>query len=119
MAKGVEREVFQTLMNKAKHDVQVKRQFSPEQMRELALNYQKTIRGIGIGIVEDLYILQTRDMITIKKKENFDAFVESLEMTRAILGKGIGVSGSALAGRAVFTVEHKSTGCGTMTPARP
>ena len=258
MAKGVEREVFQTLMNKAKHDVQVKRQFSPEQMRELALNYQKTIRGIGIGIgipddpwlqltgaiemvldswnttktkeyralmdvsdawgtaviiqamvfgnkgpeagsgvlftahpyrkvrrvalwgdyatadqgedivsglvttypvsveqaeldgrskdmslerrfpniyqrlrdiardlvyekqwnpqdieftfegpeVDDLYILQTRDMITIKKKENFDAFVESLEMSRAILGKGIGVSGSALAGRAVFTVEH-------------
>jgi len=258
MAKGVEREVFQVLMNqaKAKHDVQVKRQFSPEQMRELALNYQKTIRGIGIGIpddpwlqltgaiemvldswntpktkeyralmdvsdawgtaviiqamvfgntspesgsgvlftahpyrkvrrvalwgdyatedqgedivsglvttypvsveqaeldgrskdlslerrfpkiyqrlrdiardlvyekqwnpqdieftfegpeAEDLFMLQSRDMITIKKKENFDAFVESMEMNKAILGKGIGVSGSALAGRAVFTVAH-------------
>jgi len=258
MAKGVEREVFQVLMNKAKakHDVQVKRQFSPAQMQELALNYQRAIRGIGIGIpddpwlqltgaiemvleswntpktreyralmdvsdswgtaviiqamvfgnnsaeagsgvlftahpyrkvrrvalwgdyatadqgedivsglvttypvsveqaeldgrskelslerrfpkiyqqlreiardlvyekqwnpqdieftfegpeAEDLYILQTRDMITIKKKENFDAFVESLEMTKSILGKGIGVSGSALAGRAVFTVDH-------------
>ena len=258
MAKGVEREVFQTLMNKAKskHDVQVKRQFSPAQMRDLALNYQKTIRGIGIGIpddpwlqltgaiemvldswntpktkeyralmdvsdswgtaviiqamvfgnknpesgsgvlftahpyrkvrrvalwgdyatadqgedivsglvttypvsveqaeldgrskelslerrfpkiyqrlrdiardlvyekqwnpqdieftfegpeAEDLYILQTRDMITIKKKENFDAFVESLEMTKSIVGKGIGVSGSALAGRAVFSVTN-------------
>ncbi|MDD5757481.1 MAG: PEP/pyruvate-binding domain-containing protein [Desulfobulbaceae bacterium] len=258
MAKGVEREIFQVLMNqaKAKHDVQVKRQFSAEQMRELALNYQKTIRGIGIGIpddpwlqltgaiemvldswdtpktreyrtlmdvsdswgtaviiqamvfgnistesgsgvlftahpyrkvrrvalwgdyatadqgedivsglvtsypvsieqaeldgrskelslekrfpqiyqrlrdiardlvyekqwnpqdieftfegpeADDLFILQSRDMITIKKKENFDAFVDSLELTKAILGKGIGVSGSALAGRAVFTVAH-------------
>ncbi len=258
MAKGVEREVFQTLMNKAKarHDVQVKRQFSSEQMRDLALNYQKAIRGIGIGIPDDpwlqltgaietvldswdttktkefralmdvsdawgtaviiqamvfgnhsqesgsgvlftahpyrkvrrvalwgdyapadqgedivsglvttypisveqaeidgrskdlslerrfpnvyqrlrdiardlvyekqwnpqdieftfegpeagdLYILQTRDMITIKKQENFDTFADSLETSKSILGKGIGVSGSALAGRAVFTVAN-------------
>lgn len=55
---------------------------------------------------DDLYILQTRDMITIKKKENFDAFIDSLEMTKAIIGTGIGVSGSALAGRAVFTVDN-------------
>nr|MDA8159672.1 PEP-utilizing enzyme [Desulfobacteraceae bacterium] len=258
MAKGVEREVFQTLMNKAKarHDVQVKRQFSPEQMRDLALNYQKAIRGIGIGIpddpwlqltgaietvldswdtpktkefralmdvsdawgtaviiqamvfgnhsqesgsgvlftahpyrkvrrvalwgdyapadqgedivsglvttypisveqaeidgrskdlslerrfpnvyqrlrdiardlvyekqwnpqdieftfegpeAEDLFILQTRDMITIKKQENFDTFADSPETSKSILGKGIGVSGSALAGRAVFSVAN-------------
>ncbi len=258
MTKGMQRETFQALMDsaKAKHDVQVKRQFTPEQMKELALSYQKTIRGIGIGIPDDpwlqliaalkmvldswntsktkeyralmdvsdswgtaviiqamvfgnlnakagsgvlftahpyrkvrrvalwgdyapgdqgedivsglvttypisveqaeidgrskdftlerrfpkiylrlreiarelvyekhwnpqdieftfegpepvdLYILQSRDMITIKKKENFDTFIESLEMTKAILGKGIGVSGSALAGRAVFTVEN-------------
>jgi len=54
----------------------------------------------------DLYILQTRDMITIKKKESFSAFVDGPEMTKAILGKGIGVSGSALAGLAVFTMEN-------------
>ena len=55
---------------------------------------------------KDLYILQTRDMITIKKKENFGTFIDSIEMTKSILGKGIGVSGSALVGRAVFTVEN-------------
>ncbi len=55
---------------------------------------------------KDLYLLQTRDMITIKKKENFDTFIDSMEMNKAILGKGIGVSGSALAGRAVFTMEN-------------
>ena len=51
----------------------------------------------------DLYLLQTRDMITIKKKERFDVFAESPELESSFLAKGIGVSGSALAGRAVFT----------------
>ena len=55
---------------------------------------------------EDLYILQTRDMITVKKKERFDVFVESETLQDNILGKGIGVSGSALSGLAVFTEEN-------------
>ncbi|MEN8189490.1 MAG: PEP/pyruvate-binding domain-containing protein [Thermodesulfobacteriota bacterium] len=55
---------------------------------------------------EDLYILQTRDMITIKKKERFSVFVDSDEFSRSFLTRGIGVSGSALSGRAVFTEEH-------------
>lgn len=56
--------------------------------------------------VSDLYILQTRDMITIKKKENFHVFEESAALTKALFGKGIGVSGSAMSGRAVFTTEN-------------
>jgi pyruvate,orthophosphate dikinase len=55
---------------------------------------------------EDLFILQTRDMITIKKRERFSVFEASPKFARDILGKGIGVSGSALSGRAVFTVEN-------------
>ncbi len=55
---------------------------------------------------EDLYILQTRDMITIKKKETFHVFEESGGFEKYILGKGIGVSGSALSGRAVFTADN-------------
>ena len=55
---------------------------------------------------EDLHILQTRDMITIKKKEQFQVFVESEILQQAYLGKGIGVSGSALSGLAVFTDEN-------------
>jgi pyruvate,orthophosphate dikinase len=55
---------------------------------------------------EQLYILQTRDMITIKKKEHFRVFEESESQQAAILGKGIGVSGSALSGLAVFTDEN-------------
>ena len=53
-----------------------------------------------------LFLLQTRDMITIKKQERFQVFVEAEELGKAVLGKGIGVSGSALSGRAVFTEEN-------------
>jgi len=55
---------------------------------------------------ENLYILQTRDMITIKKKEHLNVFVDSDVAHKEILTKGIGVSGSAMSGRAVFTVEN-------------
>ncbi|MBU0946841.1 MAG: phosphoenolpyruvate synthase [Proteobacteria bacterium] len=54
----------------------------------------------------ELYLLQTRDMITIKKQERFQVFVETEALHTAVLGKGIGVSGSALSGRAVFTEQN-------------
>jgi pyruvate,orthophosphate dikinase len=53
---------------------------------------------------EDFYLLQTRDMITIKKKESFLVFAG--DITPDILGHGIGVSGSAMSGRAVFSAEN-------------
>lgn len=55
---------------------------------------------------DKLYLLQTRDMITIKKKEHLNVFVEHDKLEAAHLGKGVGVSGSALSGRAVFTEEN-------------
>ena len=58
---------------------------------------------------DQLYILQTRDMITIKKKEHLNIFVDDEVVREKILGKGIGVSGSALSGRAVFTEDNIRT----------
>jgi len=55
---------------------------------------------------EDLFLLQTRDMITIKKREKFAVFTEGKGLEKAMLGFGIGVSGSALSGRAVFTAAN-------------
>ncbi|MFW2365374.1 MAG: PEP/pyruvate-binding domain-containing protein [Desulforhopalus sp.] len=55
---------------------------------------------------DKLFLLQTRDMITIKKKEHLNVFVEHDLLEEAHLGKGVGVSGSALSGRAVFTEEN-------------
>jgi pyruvate,orthophosphate dikinase len=43
-------------------------------------------------------------MITIKKKESF--FVFDWDITSHILGHGIGVSGSAMSGRAVFNTAN-------------
>lgn len=56
---------------------------------------------------KDLYYLQTRDMITIKKQEHLNVFVETEpgELEAAWIGSGVGVSGSALSGRAVFSEE--------------
>ncbi len=61
MAAGMERDTFQTLMNeaKARHGVQVKKEFTPAQMRELALEYEKNIRRQGIGIPEDPWLQLT------------------------------------------------------------
>lgn len=59
-------------------------------------------------LAEDLYVLQTRDMITIRKKEHFDVFTKSKEVLKNLIGKGLGVSGSALSGRAVFTADNIS-----------
>jgi len=55
---------------------------------------------------EQLFILQTRDMITIKKKEHLNVFVDSDLAHKAILAKGIGVSGSAMSGKAVFNEDN-------------
>jgi pyruvate,orthophosphate dikinase len=67
MANGMEREDFQELMNghKRQHDVHYKRDFSPEQMRQLALNYQRALRGRGFGMPEDpwLQLIGAVDMV--------------------------------------------------------
>ncbi|MFO7963493.1 MAG: PEP/pyruvate-binding domain-containing protein [Desulfobacterales bacterium] len=54
---------------------------------------------------EDLYLLQTRDMAIRERKKvftfDYDAITEE-----SIIGHGIGVSGGAMAGRVVFTLEE-------------
>ena len=55
-----------------------------------------------------MYLLQTRDMITIKKKEHLNVFVDSDLAHKSILAKGIGVSGSAMCGKAVFNEDNIS-----------
>jgi len=55
---------------------------------------------------QDLFILQARDLSLrdTKKIERFDSDHDSLE--KAYLGQGIGVSGGAMSGRIVFTLEE-------------
>ena len=51
-----------------------------------------------------LYILQTRDMVSAKR-ERFEVFSPSPSLEESFIGKGIGVSGGALSGRIVLTLE--------------
>jgi len=54
---------------------------------------------------EDLYILQVRDMVTQEERPRIRVFGNVAELERYFLGKGIGVSGGALSGRVVFSLE--------------
>ncbi len=53
----------------------------------------------------ELYLLQTRDMVT-SKIQSLAHFIPSEELKNSLLGRGIGVCGGALSGRAVFNIEN-------------
>jgi pyruvate,orthophosphate dikinase len=54
---------------------------------------------------EDLYLLQTRDM-TIRERKQVRTF-DATELSRVpLLGHGLGVSGGAMSGRLVFTLDE-------------
>ena len=54
---------------------------------------------------EDLYLLQTRDMAIRERKEAGTFDLDTIDGDR-MLGHGIGVSGGAISGRIVFTLEE-------------
>ena len=87
--------IYQELLRISRDLVYVKR-WNPQEI-------EFTFEGPA---ADELYVLQTRDMITIKKKEHLNVFVDSPALSPSYLGKGVGVSGSALSGRAVFTEEN-------------
>jgi len=88
-------QIYQRLLSIAR-DLVYEKRWNPQEI-------EFTFEGPSEG---DLYLLQTRDMITIKKKERLNVFSESEEFNDHILGKGVGVSGSALSGIAVFSEDN-------------
>ena len=58
---------------------------------------------------EDLYILQARDMSLRDRKKIVDFDEKPEVLDQAYLGQGIGVSGGAMNGRIVFTLEEIDT----------
>ena len=55
---------------------------------------------------KDLFILQARDMSLRDRKKLVDFDVDPETLDKAYLGQGIGVSGGAMSGRIVFTLEE-------------
>ena len=66
--------------------------------QEIEFTFEKALR-------EGLYILQTRDMAQRETKK-LEIFKETDALKESFLGNGIGVSGGALSGRAVYTEEE-------------
>ncbi|WP_457756103.1 PEP/pyruvate-binding domain-containing protein [Thermodesulfatator indicus] len=54
---------------------------------------------------DKLFILQSRDMVTKEERPRVNVFVVTEDLKKAFVGRGIGVSGGALSGRVVFTLE--------------
>ncbi len=87
-------EIYQTIREWAK-DLVYERQWSPQEM-------EFTFEGPGI---KDLYCLQTRDMVMRERKKVY-SFDTAQKKPVKFLGHGIGVSGGAMTGRIVFSLEE-------------
>ncbi len=77
------------------HDLIENKSWSPQEM-------EFTFEGPE---VEDLYLLQTRDM-TIRERKKVMTFDYEEQSNAVYLGHGIGVSGGAMSGRLVFTLKE-------------
>ncbi|QTA82563.1 Pyruvate phosphate dikinase, PEP/pyruvate-binding [Desulfonema limicola] len=55
---------------------------------------------------KDLYLLQTRNMAIRERRKFFTFDLENMTQDQVFLGHGIGVSGGAMTGRAVFSLEN-------------
>jgi pyruvate,orthophosphate dikinase len=86
--------IYQTMSDWA-NDLFYERHWSPQEM-EFTFESPDT---------EDLYCLQTRDMV-IRERTKAYSFDMAQEKHVKFLGHGIGVSGGAMTGRIVFTLEE-------------
>ncbi len=75
---------------------------------EKRFNHQEIEFTFESATREGLYILQTRDMVQRETKK-LEMFKETEELKGSLLGTGIGVSGGALSGRAVYSEEEIRT----------
>ncbi len=87
-------DIYDALRNWA-YDLIDERQWAPQ---EIEFTFESPS-------INDLYLLQTRDM-TIRERKKVLTFDYSGKHAASYLGHGIGVSGGALSGRLVFSLEE-------------
>ncbi len=72
---------------------------------EKGFNHQEIEFTFEDATKKGLYILQTRDMVQ-REQGKVRTFIGNRELEHSFLGMGIGVSGGALAGRAVYSEQE-------------
>jgi len=72
---------------------------------EKGFNHQEIEFTFEDSTKDGLYILQTRDMVQ-RENEHTRIFLGDSDLEQSFLGAGIGVSGGALTGRAVYSEEE-------------
>ncbi len=87
-------EIYDELLSQAKMMI-YERKWTPQ---EIEFTFEGPHR-------DELYILQSRDMTT-KKRGSVKVFIPAPELDASFLGRGIGVGGGALSGKAVFTLDE-------------
>lgn len=87
-------EIFHTIRDLAK-DLIYNKKWSPQ---EIEFTFETSQQ-------KDLYFLQTRDM-AMRERKKVLSFVTTPETELRLLGHGIGVSGGAMTGRAVFNLDE-------------
>ncbi|MGD9016205.1 MAG: PEP/pyruvate-binding domain-containing protein [Desulfobacterales bacterium] len=81
--------------------------FAGELIENLGWGPQELEFTFESGSADDLYLLQTRDM-AIRERRQFLQFFSTELATHSPLGHGIGVSGGAMSGRLVFSLDDIS-----------
>jgi len=79
--------------------------FSEELIYERGFNHQEVEFTFENTKREGLYILQTRDMVSMEPKK-LKVFKETGDLHQSLLGIGIGVGGGALSGRVVYSEDE-------------
>ncbi len=87
-------EIYRSIRERAKELI-YERKWSPQEI-------EFTFEGLH---AQDLYFLQTRDM-AMRERKTVYSFDLTSRMGAAFLGHGIGVSGGAMTGRVVFSLEE-------------
>jgi len=79
--------------------------FSEELIYERGFNHQEIEFTFENQSKEGLYILQTRDMVSMEPTK-LKVFKETKDLHQSLLGIGIGVGGGALSGRVVYSEDE-------------
>lgn len=117
MSYNMERDVFDAVMNryKGRYGVAHKREFSPDQMREVALSYRETLLGAGIELKDDPY----EQLFQAIRQVFYSWDSDKAKTYRAIMGISDDWGTAVIVQGMVFGNLHERAGSGVVFTHNP